>query len=76
MTIEERQKEIIGEVIRLRHEQGITQKRLGELSGVQQPVIARTEKNTTAPNLTTLMKLLVPLGRTLAVVPLPREQED
>ena len=32
---------LIGELIKARQEQGISQKRLEELSGVKQPVIAR-----------------------------------
>lgn len=61
---------IIGELIRIRQEQGITQKQLEELSGVRQPVIARLEKGLTNPQIDTLIKLLVPLGKTLAIVPL------
>ena len=61
---------IIGELIRIRQEQGITQKQLEELSGVKQPVIARMEKGLTNPQIDTLIKLLVPLGKTLAIVPL------
>lgn len=61
---------LIGELIRVRQEQGITQKQLEELSGVKQPVIARMEKGLTNPQLDTLIKLLVPLGKTLAIVPL------
>ena len=63
---------IIGELIKAREEQGITQKRLEELSGIKQPVIARMERGSTTPQLRTLLKVLVPLGKTLAVVPLQR----
>ncbi|MCI8828992.1 MAG: helix-turn-helix transcriptional regulator [Ruminiclostridium sp.] len=61
---------IIGELIKARQEKGISQKKLEELSGVKQPVIARMEKGYTSPQIDTLIKLLVPLGKTLAVVPL------
>lgn len=61
---------LIGELIKARQEQGISQKRLEELSGVKQPIIARTEKGNTNPQISTLLKLLVPLGKTLAIVPL------
>jgi predicted transcriptional regulator len=43
---------------------------LEELSGVRQPVIARLENGETDPHLTTILKILRPLGKTLAVVPL------
>ena len=62
---------LIGEFIKARDEMGISQKKLEELSGVSQPVIARMEKGTTSPQLSTVMKLLFPLGKTLAIVPLP-----
>ena len=59
---------IIGEMIRARQEKGITQKKLEEMSGVKQPVIARMESGASSPTLSTVMKLLVPLGKKLAVV--------
>lgn len=61
---------IIGELIKARQEKGISQKKLEELSGVKQPVIARMEKGSTSPQLDTILKVLAPLGKTLAVVPL------
>lgn len=61
---------LIGELIKARQEQGISQKKLEELSGVKQPVIARMEKGLTSPRLDTIMKVLAPLGKTLAIVPL------
>ncbi len=64
---------IIGELIRARQEAGISQKRLEELSGVKQPVIARMERGQTNPQIDTLLKLLAPLGKTIAVVPLEKQ---
>jgi ribosome-binding protein aMBF1 (putative translation factor) len=61
---------LIGELIKARQEKGISQKKLEELSGVKQPVIARMEKGITSPQLSTILKVLAPLGKTLAVVPL------
>lgn len=61
---------IINELIRAREEQGISQKKLEELSGVKQPVIARIEKGKSIPNTDTLVKLLTPLGKKLVIVPL------
>ncbi len=61
---------LIGELVKARQEKGISQKKLEELSGVKQPVIARMEKGTTSPQIDTVLKILVPLGKTLAVVPL------
>lgn len=61
---------LISELIKARQEQGISQKRLEELSGVKQPIIARMEKGTTNPQINTLLKVLAPLGKTLAIVPI------
>ena len=61
---------LIGELIRARQERGITQKQLEEMSGVTQPVIARLERGTTSPNISTLTKLIAPLGKKLAIVPM------
>lgn len=63
---------LIGELIKARQEKGLSQKKLEELSGVKQPVIARMEKGTTSPQLDTILKVLAPLGKTLAIVPLDR----
>ena len=61
---------LIGELIHARQERGITQKQLEEMSGVTQPVIARLERGATSPNISTLTKLLAPLGKKLAIVPM------
>lgn len=70
------QVELIGEIIKARTEKGISQKKLQELSGVSQPVIARMEKRYTSPQIDTVLKVLHALGKTLAVVPLEREQSS
>jgi ribosome-binding protein aMBF1 (putative translation factor) len=61
---------LIGELIKARQEKGLSQKKLEELSGVKQPVIARMEKGIASPQIDTVLKVLAPLGKTLAVVPL------
>lgn len=63
---------IVGALIKARQEQGISQKRLEELSGVKQPIIARMEKGYTSPQLETVLKVLEPLGMTLKVVPIAK----
>ena len=65
---------LIGELIKAREEKGLNQKKLEELSGVKQPIIARMERGITSPQISTLLKVLVPLGKTLAIVPLDREE--
>ena len=55
---------------RARDELGISQKKLEELSGVKQPIIARMEKGYSNPQIETVLKLLAPMGKTLAIVPI------
>ena len=57
------------ELIEKKKKKGISQKRLEELSGVSQPVIARMERGTTSPQVSTLLKVLRPLGLTVKIVP-------
>ncbi|WP_314622634.1 helix-turn-helix transcriptional regulator [uncultured Selenomonas sp.] len=61
---------LIGELIKARNERGVTQKQLEEMSGVSQPVIACLERGATSPKISTVLKLLAPLGKKLAIVPL------
>lgn len=59
---------IIVDLITSRQAKGISQKKLGELSGVKQSAIARLERGKINPTLWTLQKLLKPLGKKLAVI--------
>ena len=61
---------IIGELIKARQEKNISQRELEYLSGVKQPIISRMEAGETSPQLDTVLRLLAPLGKTLAIVPL------
>lgn len=63
---------LVGELIKARKEKGISQKKLEELSGVKQPIIARMERGSTSPQIDTVLKVLAPLGKTLAVVPMKK----
>lgn len=58
---------LLEELVKVRKNAKLSQKQLEILSGVAQPCIARTEKGATDPNLTTLLKLLEPLGLTLSI---------
>ena len=78
VTPEEREKinfevELIGKMIKAREEKGLSQRDLAELSGVKQPAIARMESMKSTPQLDTLLKVLVPLGYTLQIVPLSKK---
>jgi predicted transcriptional regulator len=60
---------IIGAIIEARKEKNISQRDLEQLSGVKQPIISRMEAGETSPQLDTVLRILAPLGKTLAVVP-------
>ena len=66
---------LMHELATARHDKGISQRKLGELSGVKQPVIARMENGTNSPQLDTVLKVLFALGKTLAIVPVEREAQ-
>lgn len=65
--INEFRTQLIEELVAARKNAGLSQKQLEILSGIAQPCIARTETGVTDPKLTTLLKMLKPLGLTLSV---------
>ena len=62
------EKSLIKAIVDAREENGLTQKQLSELCGVKQPVIARLETAVHSPQINSIIKILQPLGYTLAVV--------
>ncbi len=66
----ELEKDLIRTLVSIREEKGITQSQLAELSGVKQPTIARLEKSLHSPQLDSILKVLIPLGYTLQIVPI------
>ena len=58
---------IMVELSKARNERGVSQRKLEELSGVRQHVIARMERGSTSPQLDTVLKVLAPLGKTLYI---------
>ena len=62
------EKALISAVIEAREQSGFTQKQLSELCGVKQPVIARLESAAHSPQINSILRILKPLGYTLAVV--------
>ena len=67
---EREQISLIGKMIEAREAKGLSQRELAELSGVKQPAIARIESMKSTPQIDTLIKVLIPLGYTLEIVPL------
>ena len=66
---------LIGELIEAREKRGLSQKKLEELSGVRQPIIARMERGYTSPQIDTILKVLAPLGKTLYIGELKQKAE-
>jgi predicted transcriptional regulator len=62
------EKSLISAIVDAREQNGLTQKQLSELCGVKQPVIARLENAVHSPQINSIIKILKPLGYTLAVV--------
>ena len=62
------EKSLITAVVEAREQSGLTQKQLSELCGVKQPVIARLESAIHSPQINSMIRILKPLGYSLAVV--------
>ena len=61
---------LIEKVKEMRESSGFSQTQLAKASGVKQSAIARMESMKAVPQIDTLIKLLVPMGYTLDIVPL------
>lgn len=72
----ELEKNLIKAMIKARKESNLTQRQLSEKSGIIQPSIAKIESFARSPQASTLIKLLYPMGYTLKVVPLEKNQEN
>ena len=68
--------EIIDATIQARKNNKLSQRELSKRSGIRQPVIARIEKCINSPQISTLVKLLYPMGYTIKVVPLDEKEKN
>lgn len=73
-SIIELEKELLRTMVRIREEQGISQAELALKCNVKQPMIARIEKAVHSPQIDSLLKILVPLGYKLQIVPIDSKQ--
>lgn len=71
----EKKQNLVHEILRTRREMGMTQKNIEAACGVKQPVIARMERGLTDPQLTTILKVLRPLGKTLKIVDIEEDSD-
>ena len=68
--VEEEKRRLLKSLSEIRREASFSQTRLGEAAGIRQSVISRIEGCEISPQINTLLKLLAPLGKTLAIVDL------
>jgi len=68
------EKDLIRTMIRIREEKGLTQSQLAQICNVKQPVIARMESSVHSPQIDSLLRILTPLGYTLQIVPMKKQQ--
>ena len=69
----ELEKDLIRTMVKIREEQGLSQAELAGKCNVKQPVIARMEKAVHSPQIDSLLKVLVPLGYKLQIVPIKKK---
>lgn len=67
--------QLIEATIEARKNANLTQRELSELSGIKQPSIAKIESLVHSPQASTLIRLLYPMGYTLKIVPLDKEDK-
>lgn len=72
-SVIELEKELIRAMVTIREEQGLSQAELAKKCNVKQPLIARMEKAVHSPQIDSLLKVLVPLGYKLQIVPMEKK---
>ena len=64
--------DLIQATIDAREKSNLSQRDLSKICGVKQPVIARIESRARSPKVETLLKMLLPMGYTLKVMPIDK----
>lgn len=62
--------ELMGKLLDIRKKLGLTQAEFAQKCNIKQEYLARLERSKSAPQIDTLLKILVPLGYKLDIVPL------
>ncbi|MDR3243711.1 MAG: helix-turn-helix domain-containing protein [Elusimicrobiota bacterium] len=68
------QSALIGEMIKVRKAKHLSQSNCKTNSNINQTIIDRIEKGLSDPQISTVLKYLVPLGKTLAIVPIRKRK--
>ncbi len=63
----------ICDFIRIRKDNNLTQQALADLSGVVREKITKIENGLNSPQLNSLIKVLEPIGYTIKIVPITKE---
>lgn len=66
--------ELICDLIKLRKDANLSQQQLADISHIIRTTIARIENGMNSPQLKTLLAILEPLGFTLKIVPLEKDE--
>lgn len=64
--------DLIQATIDAREKSNLSQRDLSKICGLKQPVIARIESRVRSPKVETLLKMLLPMGYTLKVMPIDK----
>lgn len=67
------EKDLLRTMVTIREKQGLSQAELADKCNVKQPIIARIEKAAHSPQINSLLKILVPLGYRLEIVPMDKK---
>ena len=68
------EKDLIKTMVKIREGQGLSQAQLADCCNCKQPAIARLELGSHSPKISSLLKVLVPLGYTLKIEPLIKNE--
>ena len=75
IKLKELERDVIRQVVEARKSQKLSQRVVGERAGIIRETVAKIENNLNSPQINTLIKLLEPIGYTLGVVPLLKDEE-
>ncbi len=76
IKLKELERDVIRQVVEARKSQKLSQRVVGERAGIIRETVAKIENNLNSPQINTLIKLLEPIGYTLGVVPLVKDEEE
>lgn len=69
------EKGLIEAAIEARKQAKLSQRELSKKTGIKQPAISRIEKKLCSPKVSTLIKILYPIGYTIKIVPIGKNKK-